>query len=168
MSDDTQFWTALIPWTVVKAAHSLGLVSLGAHDHIGAPVPHMLIGQAFAVASLVAVHYGTKNAEEIVAFTRDVFNETGKLSIVAQQNFDSRFNQFEQSAKQGMSNAGSAIDTKLNSLSSMMSSWTKKMDEYDPGKVIPSADHVWRKILGERVWNALGSIGVENDKDISS
>lgn len=166
MSDDSQFWAALVPWTVVKAAHSLGLISLGAHDHIGAPVPHMLIGQAFAVASLVAVHYGTKNSEEILALTNNIFNKTSELASDVQQNISSGFGKFQRRTKLNMSNAFDLIDTKFDSMSRTMADWSRKMNEFDPSKVIPSPDQVWNKILGERVWNALASMAVENDKDM--
>ncbi len=165
MSDDAQFWAALVPWTVVKAAHSLGLISLGANDHVGAPVPHMLIGQAFAVASLVAVHYGTKNAEEIADLTSKIFNKTNKLTGDFQRNINSGLNQFGERTKLKMTDVSHRIDIKLESISQTMAEWTKKMDEFDPSKVIPSPEQVWKKILGERVWNALGRLGVESDVD---
>lgn len=165
MSDDTQFWIALVPWTVVKAAHSLGLVSLGAHDHIGAPVPHMLIGQAFAVASLVATHYGTKNAEEIVAITKNIFNKTSMLVNGVKRDISNDLSQFRRSAEIKSSSASEIIDARFDSMSRTMDEWMEKMADFDPSKSIPDPEKVWKKILGERIWKSIASINIEHDKD---
>lgn len=161
MSDDAQFWISLVPWTIIKAAHSLGIISLGAHDHIGAAVPHMLIGQAFAVASLVATHYGTKNFDAILGLTKKVFTDLNDSAVSMKQKFDG----LGDKVGQNLNDATNGVDEALFHLDKKMNDWMMRIDEFDPRKVIPSSDQVWKNILGERIWNALGLLGVENEKE---
>lgn len=165
MSDDAQFWAALIPWTVVKAAHSLGLISLGAHDHIGAPVPHMLIGQAFAMASLIGVHYGTKNSDNIIHVTRDVFCKTKDMANDMRQDLSRRYDGFEATLLQGIADHSGSINKQLDAFYQSMEEWTRKMEAFDPGKVVPPPEEIYQKVLGERFWKAISAIGIENDRD---
>lgn len=163
MSDDSQFWAALVPWTIVKAAHSLGMISLGANDHIGAPVPHMLIGQAFAVATLAGVHYGTKHSDEIVKMASKVFEDAKKNSQTTLEGLET----YAYMAMYGIEDILSDGTKVIEMMSQTMAKWDNKMDNFDPEKIIPSADLVWRKILGERVWAALGRNAVEHIVEVS-
>lgn len=59
--DEACFWASLATTVTVKAAHSLGYISLfGIHDHMANPVPEMIFGQAVAAVVLAASHYAAK------------------------------------------------------------------------------------------------------------
>lgn len=58
MSDDATFWTSLLVPLILKAAHSMGWISIfGIHDRVNDPVPHMLVGQIVAAVVLSGFHY---------------------------------------------------------------------------------------------------------------
>jgi hypothetical protein len=64
--DEACFWASLASTVTVKAAHSLGYISLfGIHDHMANPVPEMLFGQGVAAVVLAASHYAGKYNESV-------------------------------------------------------------------------------------------------------
>lgn len=64
--DEVCFWTSLMTTVTVKAAHSLGYISLlGIHDHMDHPVPEMLFGQGVAAIVIAATHYAAKYGEPV-------------------------------------------------------------------------------------------------------
>ena len=64
LSDDNTFALSLLIPLVLKSAHSLGLISIfGIHDHMGNPVPQMLIGQIVASSVLMFAHYSGRRKE---------------------------------------------------------------------------------------------------------
>jgi len=66
--DEACFWASLASTVTVKAAHSLGYISLfGIHDHMANPVPEMLFGQGVAAVVLAASHYAGKHHESVKA-----------------------------------------------------------------------------------------------------
>lgn len=79
--DDIQFLASLVPWTIIKAIHSLGYISLfGIHDHMDNPVPGMLFGQAVAATVLTAAHFGIKNRAQIKDFAHKSTALAGNLA----------------------------------------------------------------------------------------
>lgn len=165
LTDDEQFWTALVPWTIVKAAHSLGLISLGANDHIGAPVVFMLKGQALAAAALIITHYGSKHLPDIIDFTRKTFGNVGSLAHRTLEKTDIIVRQLENKTKNSetdiwLENANQNLD----SFVAMIENWKKGLSKYDPDKVV---DLLWNRIVGERGSNALSRIAVEHEVEAS-
>jgi hypothetical protein len=64
LSDEQTFWVSLAVPLVLKAMHSLGLISIfGLHDRTGDPAPQMLIGQAVAATALIGAHYTARRHE---------------------------------------------------------------------------------------------------------
>jgi len=64
--DEACFWASLMTTWTIKAAHSMGWISLmHIHDHMGHPVPGMIFGQGVAAVVLAASHYAAKYREPI-------------------------------------------------------------------------------------------------------
>ncbi len=168
MSDDSQFWAAIVPWTIIKAIHSLGLVSLGANDHIGAPMPSRLIGQVFAVATLVGLHYGVKNAEEIKQMTSQVFDilkndATHTIDQVETNLYMAKFGVegLLSDANHAVANMGKKVDNLID----RVTVWKQNMQRFDPDKVIPRLDEVAQNWLAERIEIAVEKIAMQHELD---
>jgi len=64
LSEDNTFALSLFIPLILKSAHTLGLISIfGIHDHMGNPLPKMLIGQVVSSCVLMAAHYSVRNTE---------------------------------------------------------------------------------------------------------
>lgn len=161
MSPRAKMWTSVlvgmaIPITIETLGLPIGGNTAGPDfpDSFGPLVAGILAGSTWELVNalsdaqnwvkgrMLIEKYG-ENAEEVGRLVSDLSTKTAeKLGVGAAR-----------------------VDKAFVELSKKIDGFRERVESFDPASKIPSPEDIWKKILGDRIWNALGGISAENNQD---